>query len=197
MSALRQAWESLLNWVPPPLQIGLALVIVLLIITKLAPRIIRICGMALQAVWAPLLEFLTYPEYLLTTATRQLGWQPLPGTYAYGRTLGTLAPPGTRLGRWLASRRKGLRFPWKTTLAIIALLTTCWYLAPKIPPNGAQAVLTDINTDDVHVNTWLTTGQWTPGTPVPTCIPTADTKPQPHKKKHKRRKHHHHHHSQQ
>jgi len=90
--------------------------------------------MALQAVWAPLLELLTYPEFLLTTATRRTGRQPLPGTYAYGRTLGTLAPPGTRLGRWLAGRRKGLRFPWKTTLLIIAVFTACWYAAPKVPP---------------------------------------------------------------
>src|SRR5215469_7760985 len=33
--------------------------------------------------------------------------RPLPGTYACGRALGTLAPQGTRLGEWLASRRKG------------------------------------------------------------------------------------------
>jgi hypothetical protein len=186
MNAIRQAWESLVNWLPPPLQIGLALVIILLIITKLAPRIIRICGKGLQAVWAPLLEFLTYPEYLLTTAARQAGWRPLPGTYAYGRTLGALAPPGTRLGRWLGDRRKAFRFPWKTTLIIVALLTTCWYLAPKISPNG---VLTDINTDDVHVNTWIATGRWTPGAPVPICVPV-HAKAQPHKKKHKKKHHH-------
>lgn len=192
MSAFRQAWESLLSWVPPPLQVGLASLIALLIITKLAPRIVRFCGMALQAVWAPLLELLTYPEFLLTTAVRRTGRQPLPGTYAYGRTLGTLAPPGTRLGGWLASRRKGLRFPWKTTLVIVAIFTACWYLAPKVPACGAQTVLTDVNTDDIHVTTWLTTGRWTPGTPVPTCIPnSARTDPQQLKKRRKKRMHHH------
>jgi hypothetical protein len=191
MSAFRQAWESLFSWVPPPLQVGLALVIALLIITKLAPRVIRVCGMALRAVWAPLLGALTYPEFLLTTAVRRAGRQPLPGTYAYGRTLGTLAPPGTRLGGWLASRRKALHFPWIPTLVIIAVLTGCWYLAPKVPSGSAQAILTDVNTSDVHVNTWLTTGQWTPGTPVPTCIPNpAHASTQPHKKKHKKKNHH-------
>lgn len=191
MSAFRQAWESLLSWVPPPLQVGLALALILLIITKLAPRIIRVCGMVLQAAWAPLLEVLTYPEFLLTTAVRRAGRQPLPGTYGYGRALGTLAPPGARLGGWLASRRKTLRLPWKTTLLIIAIFTTCWYAAPKVPPGGAQTVLTDVNTDDVHVNTWLTTGRWTPGAPVPICIPSpAHATPEPHKKKHKKRRHH-------
>jgi hypothetical protein len=188
MSAFRHAWESLASWVPPPLQAGLALVLALLIITKLAPRIIRGCGMALRAAWAPVLGLLTYPEFLITTAARRLGRQPLPGTYAYGRTLGTLAPPGTQLGGWLASRRKGLRFPWKTTLLVIAILTSCWYLAPKIPPSGARTVLADVNTDDIHVNTWIATGRWIPPAPARTCIAaTALASPRPHKK----RRHHH------
>jgi len=57
---------------------------------------------------------------------------------------------------------------------------------------GAQTVLTDVNTDDVHVNTWLTTGRWMPGAPIATCILTAaHADPQPHKKKHKKRRRHH------
>jgi hypothetical protein len=194
MSAFGHAWESLVNWVPPPLQVGLALVITALIVTKIAPRIIRVCGVALRTGWEPLLGLLTYPEFLLTTAARRLGWQPLPGTYGYGRTLGALAPPGARVGEWLANRRKGFRFPWKTTLLVIAVLTTCWYVAPNVPSGGPQTLLANINTDDVRINTWLSTGRWTLDAPVAPCIPTpAHTKP-PHKNKpspHKKRKHHH------
>ena len=139
MSTLRHAWASLLTWVPPPFQAGLALVIVLLVITKLAPRVIRGCGMILHAGWTPAMEFLTYPEFLITSTFRRHGWRLLPGTYAYGRALGTLAPPGTQLGRWLRSRfTKPPRFPWKTTIFVITLLAGCWYLAPKAPPGGAR-----------------------------------------------------------
>ena len=133
-------------------------------------------------------ELLTYPEFLITTASRQMSGQPLPGTYAYGRILGTLALPGTRLGGWLASRRKAVRFPWKTTLLVIAILTSCWYLAPKIPASGAQTVLANVNTDDVHVNTWLTTGRWVPAAPARTCIAAAALT---HRRPHRKRRHHH------
>ena len=51
MSAFRHAWESLASWVSPPLQVGLAFAVALLIITKIAPRIIRGCGMALRCHW--------------------------------------------------------------------------------------------------------------------------------------------------
>src|SRR5271165_2028394 len=126
MSTFRQAWDSLLTWVPPPFQAALALIIVLLIITKLLPRVIRGCGIILHAAWTPTLECLTYPEFLITSTFRRHGWRLLPGTYAYGRALGTLAPPGTQLGQWLRSRfTKRPRFPWKTTVLVAALLAGC------------------------------------------------------------------------
>ena len=185
MNGIRHAWGSLFSWVPAPLQIGLALVIVLLLVTKLLPRIIRTGGAAMRVAWEPGLELLTYPEFLITAATRRFGQAPILGTYGYGRVLGALAEPGTKLGEWLASRRKGYRFPWKTALLIVALLTTCWYLAPKVPPGGARTVLSDVNTDDVHLNTWLTTGQWTHDTPPSACTGKLIKRPS-----HKKAKHH-------
>jgi hypothetical protein len=187
VGTFRDAWGSLLSWVPPPVQAAIALVLALLIITKLAPRIIRGCGIALKAAWAPSLELLTYPEYLLTSAFRRNGRQPPPGAYAYGRLLGALAPPGTRLGQWLAARfpRKP-RFPWKTTLLVIALLTASWYLAPKIPPGTPKTLVAHVNTDDSHVSTWLATGRWTPAATTTACTTAAThprPRPQPPKKK--------------
>jgi hypothetical protein len=185
MSALRHAWASLLSWVPPPFQAGLALVIALLVITKLAPRVIRGCGMILHAGWTPALELVTYPEFLITSTFRRHGWRLLPGTYAYGRALGTLAPPGTLLGQWLRNRFTKLpRFPWKTTILIITLLAGCWYLAPKVPPGGVRTVMGNVNTDAIHTSSWLATGQWiSDTTSASACPPAAPAKKAPHKQK--------------
>lgn len=185
MSALWHAWASLLTWLPAPWQAGLALVLALLLVTKLAPRLIRSCGWTLQTGWMPLLELLTYPEYLLTSVFRRYSWQPLPGTYTYGRTLGALAPPGTRLGQWLRGRfQRKLRFPWKTTVLVIAVLASCWYAAPRVPPGAAKTLVANVNTDDTHLSTWLSTGQWTPAaTPLPACRSVAPAKHPSSKKK--------------
>ena len=178
MSTFRHAWASLLTWVPPPFQVGLALVILLLIITKLAPRVIRGCGVILHLGWTPLLELLTYPEFLITSTFRRYQWRLLPGTYAYGRALGTLAPPGTQLGQWLRSRfTKPPRFPWKTTILVIALLAGCWYLVPKVPAGNVRTVMGNVNTDSIHTSSWLATGQWTAvTTSAPVCRPAAPAK---------------------
>jgi hypothetical protein len=169
VTTFRQAWESLASWVPAPLQIGLALVICLLVLTKLFPRIVHVVGVLVRAAWAPLVQLFTYPEFLLTSASRQLGKQPLPGTFAYDRALGTVYSPGLKAGEWLATRRRTFRFPWKSAVLIIAILTSCWYIAPKVPPGGARSVLTDVNTDDVHLDSWISTGKWTPAVTLATC----------------------------
>jgi len=163
MTAFRHVWVPLLHWVPSPIQIGIALVIGLLLLTKVVPRLINLTGLGLRAVWAPLLELLTYPEFLLTSELRRGGRQPLPGTYAYGRVLGALEPPGTRLGRWLANRWSAHRprFPWKSAFLVIALLVGCWYAAPKVSAIGPKTVLADVNADDAHIGTWIATGRWT------------------------------------
>lgn len=168
MSGFRHVWSPLLHWAPPPVQIAIALVIALLLITKVLPRLVNIVGAALRATWTPLLELLTYPEYLLTSALRRGGRQPLPGTYAYGRVLGGLQPPGSRLGAWLAgcwSARRP-RFPWKSALLVIALLVGCWYAAPKVPAGAPKTVLANINTDATHVSSWIATGKWTADPPA-------------------------------
>ena len=190
MNTFRHAWSSLLSWVPPPLQVGIALVLAMLIITKLVPRLIRGGGMALRVLCEPSLELLTYPEFLVTTAARRAGWRIVPGPYAYGRTLGALATSGTRLGQWMANRFSGRkpRFPWKTALLVTALLVGCWYLTPKVPPGHVRTVMTDVNTDDVHVNTWLATGQWTAAA-ASTCA-TSPARPKPKKKITHRQRHH-------
>ena len=187
MSALRNIWSPLLHWAPPPVQVGIALVIVLMLITKVLPRAVTAAGAGLRATWAPLLELLTYPEFLLTTTLRSGGRRPLPGTYAYGRLLGALQPPGTRFGSWLATRwsSRRPRFPWKTTVLIVALLAGCWYAAPKIRAEEPKALLANINTDDTHISTWIATGKWTanPAAACPTATPKpSTTKPGPSKK---------------
>ena len=187
MSAFRDAWSPLLHWAPPPVQVTIALLIVLLLITKVMPPLVNVAGAALRAVWTPLLELLTYPEFLLTTMLRRSGYQPLPGTYAYGRLLGALQPPGTRLGSWLATRWQGrrLRFPWKSALLITALLAGCWYAAPKVHTGAPKTLLANINTDDTHISTWIATGKWT-AAPLAACAPVtskaAKTKPKASKK---------------
>ena len=188
MSGFRDVWSTLLHWAPPPVQIAIALVIALLLITKVLPRLINIIGAALHVVWTPLLELLTYPEFLLTSALRRGGYQPLPGTYAYGRLLGGLQPPGSRLGAWLAAcwAARRPRFPWKSALLVIALLLGCWYAAPKVPAGGPKTAFADINTDATHISSWIATGKWAADPPTACSAVTGKatkTKAKPVKKK--------------
>jgi hypothetical protein len=189
MSAFRNAWASLLTWVPPPFQAVIALIILLLIITKLVPRVIRGCGVILHLGWTPLLELLTYPEFLITTTFRRYEWRLPPGTYAYGRALGSLAPPGTQLGHWLRDRfAKTPRFPWKTTALVVALLASCWYLTPKVPVGNVRTVMGNVNTDAIHTSSWLATGRWAAATSsAPACphVVPANKADQKKKGKHK------------
>jgi hypothetical protein len=175
METLRQAWASLLGGVPVPLQDCIALVITLAILTKIAPRVVRGSGQLLRAGSTPLLELLTYPEFLVTTTCRDRGWQLPPGTYAYGQVLGGLSAGGTRLGGWLQERfARRPRFPWKTAILITAVLVGCWYLAPKIPASGPRNVMTGVNSDAARVSDWLATGQWPTGASQgATCPPSA------------------------
>jgi hypothetical protein len=192
MSTFRHAWTSLLSWVAAPFQVGLALVIVLLVITKVIPRLIRGGGVILHAGWTPALAFLTYPEFLITSTFRRYEWRLLPGTHAYGRTLGALARLGTRLGQWLRTRfTKPPRFPWKTSTLVVALLASCWYLAPKVPAGGVRTVLGVVNTDSIHTSSWLATGQWVSNTTsVSACTPATHAAHPVHKQKgkHKRKR---------
>ena len=54
MSTVQHIWSPLLHWVPPPFQIGIALLITLLLISKVLPRLINALGAVLRAVWTPL-----------------------------------------------------------------------------------------------------------------------------------------------
>ena len=186
MEVFRQAWASLLTWAPSSLRVALALVIAMLVVTKLAPKVVRGCGTILCAGWTPLMMLLTYPEFLLTSLFRRFEWRLMPGTHAYGTALGALATGGTKLGQWLRSRFKTPpHFPWKTAVLAVAVLASCWYLAPKIPPGGARTVMGYVNDDVVIVDSWLATGQWTPVVnSALVCPPTgptakAPTKPKP------------------
>ena len=184
MDLLRQAWASLLTWAPSSVRVALALVVGLLVVTKLAPKVVRGSGAILCAGWTPLMTLFTYPEFLLTSIFRRLGWRLLPGTRAYGRTLGALAAGGANLGQWLRSRfTTAPHFPWKTTVVAVAVLGSCWYLAPKMPPGGARTVMGHVNDDVVSVDSWLATGQWTPvANSTLVCRPTtppAKPKPKP------------------
>jgi hypothetical protein len=192
MTAFRHIWSPLLHWAPPPAQIAIALVILLLLITKVMPGLVNAAGAGLRAAWTPALELLTYPEFLLTTALRRGGRQPLPGTYTYGRMLGALQPAGSRLGGWLATRwsARRPRFPWKSALLVIAVLAACWYAAPKVHAGGPRTMLADVNADDTHVSTWIATGKWTDDPPAACAVLTgkpASAKPKA--AKHKTEKH--------
>ena len=193
MSVFRNVWSPLLHWVPPPVQIGIALIIALLLITKVLPWLINVVGVGLRAVWTPLLELLTYPEFLVTSGLRRGGYQPLPGTYAYGRLLGGLQRPGSRLGSWLATRwsTRRPRFPWKSAFLVIALFVGCWYAAPKVPVGGPRTVLANINTDDTNISTWIATGKWAAEPPTACTVVTgkaAKTKAKAAKKKQVKKK---------
>jgi hypothetical protein len=195
MGEFREAWTSLLSWLPPPMRVAIAIIITALIVTKLAPRVIRGCGNLLHACWAPLLEILTYPEFLLTSLSRHYGRRPPPGTYSYGRTLGTLAATGTSLGQWLRNRFQAYpRFPRKTVIFIIAIIVACWYLTPKIPASEPKTVMSHMNNDVVRVDSWVATGRWKQAgtTSVSGCSPAkpATGKSARHKRhrKHKRRR---------
>jgi len=122
--------------------------------------------------YTPLLELLTYPEFLLTTRLRRSGYQPL---------------PGTRLGSWLASRwpERKPRFPWKTAVLVIALLAGCWYAAPQVHTGAPKTLLANINTDDTSISTWIATGKWAANPAAACTAPAAKpakAKPAPAKK---------------
>lgn len=190
MSISRAAWAALLDWVPPPVQLSIALVLVLIILTKLVPFLLRLAGKGLRLGWSPMLGLLTYPEYLATSMCRRAGQPLLPGTYTYGRVLNALASAGTGLGRWLQERfTKMLRYPWKTTIFVIALVVGCWYAAPKIPPGEPKTLVGHINTDDVRINSWLATGQWVPSArTTPACAATTPAKHARHKQTTRRKR---------
>jgi hypothetical protein len=161
MQLFRELWASLLTWMPSPLRVSLALIAVLFVITSLLPRLIRGLGAVMRIGSVPALALLTYPEFIATTACRRLGWRLLPGTYWYSRGLGALATTGIQVGTWMHSKAKrSLRFPWKTTVAVVVLLSGCWYLAPRLPDGGPKATVNHVNDDLVMVDFWLATGRW-------------------------------------
>jgi len=161
MQPLREAWGSLLVWMPSALRVSLALIVVLMVVTKLLPRLVHGLGALLRSASPPALALLTYPEYLTTTACRQWGWRLPPGTYTYGRGLGALAEAGRSTGTWMQGQlKKGLRFPWRTTIAVVAVLVGCWYLAPNLPDGKPKASIVDVNDEVVRVDYWLATGRW-------------------------------------
>jgi hypothetical protein len=155
----------------------LALVLLVLVVTKLMPLALRVVGAGLARLWAPTIGLFTYPEYLITTLCRRHGWRLLPGTFEFGRLLGVVAAGGTGCGRCLRTRcAKPLRYPLKTTALTAGLLAGCWYLAPVIPPGNPQTMLINVNDDVVRVDSWLKTGQWQSAA-SPACSPRP--KPQP------------------
>lgn len=199
MGDFRQAWTSLLSWLPSPIRVAIAIIIAAWIVTKIAPRIVRWLGAVLQSAWTPMVELLTYPEYIFTSLCRRMGRKPVPGTHAYGTALGAIAAGGTRLGQWLRNRFKVYpRFPLKTIIVIVVALIACWYATPHIPDGGPRKVLGHVNTDVVRLDSWLATGKWQGATvtPATSSCPARHT-PSAAKARKRNRKQRHHRHKRQ
>jgi hypothetical protein len=152
-----------MTWAPSSIRVSLAVVVALALGIKVLPIVARFCGQALGAASIPACELLTYPEFLLTSLSRRIGRRPLPGTFAYGRVLGSVAGTGTWLGRWLSQRfAVSPRYPKKSVLLVVALVAGCWYLAPQLPLGAFRTTLGRVNDDVVRIDSWLATGKWTP-----------------------------------
>src|SRR5215831_1922590 len=60
-------WAQGLDWLPPPLRVGLFLFLALALLVKGGPVLLRLAGGAIVACATPAAGLLTYPEYLTTS----------------------------------------------------------------------------------------------------------------------------------
>ncbi len=161
MNAAHSVWAQGLDWLAPPLRVGLFLFLALALLTKGGPALLRTVGRALVAGAKPAVGLLTYPEYLATSLCRHFGWRLLPGTAAYGQLLGTLASGLSLLGsglRSLGQHRPAV--PWKTLVVVIGVLLAVWFIKSGSIPKELQPTVAAVRTELVRFDNWLGTGQW-------------------------------------
>jgi|SRR3954447_7143273 hypothetical protein len=157
MELFHEAWSGLFSWAPPSVRLGIALALVVLVLTQVLPRLARSVGGLLAAGWTPTVATLTLPEFALTTASRRITGRPIPGAYGYGRFLGSVAEGGRRSGVWLQEHvPKKLDYPVRTVVALALLIVICWHVAPSYPQSAELSQ--HLNSDLSRVDTWLTTG---------------------------------------
>src|SRR6266545_8114432 len=101
MDAAHSVWTHALGWLVPPLRLSIFLLLVLLLVLKGLPALLRFAGRAIEVGATPAALLLTYPEYLTTSLSRRLGWRLAPGTFTYNQLLGGLAASASILGTWL------------------------------------------------------------------------------------------------
>ena len=155
MDILHQEWRSGMVWVPPPVRLVLFIVLVLLLAARGVPLLIRLWAAGLHHS-GPVLEWLTFPEYLATTAARRQERPLLPGTFAYGRLLGAVHRGSLALGGVLlkAGRRQpALRKSLFVLPAILVLAV--WYSAAALPPGEFGDAVRDARSGLATMDLWL------------------------------------------
>jgi hypothetical protein len=163
MDAAHTIWTQALGWLVPPLRLSLFLFLVLLLLVKALPALLRIAGRVTQVTATPAALLLTYPEYLATSLSRRLGWRLAPGTFAYNQFLGALAAGVSALGTWLhAMGQHWPSFPRKTFVLLSAIAIAAWYTKVENMPELVRNTVTPAQAELVRVDTWLGTGEWAP-----------------------------------
>jgi hypothetical protein len=181
VDAAHSVWAQGLDWLVPPLRVGLFLFLVLALLLKCVPVLVGSAGRLIVAGATPTVSLLTYPEYLTTSLCRRFGWRLLPGTFAYGQLLGALAGGFGLLGSWfrsLGQHRPAL--PRKTLVVVIGVLLAAWFVEAKAIPKSLQPTVATMKADLVQFDTWLSTGRWAPPrTTVANWCPPPAKKPAP------------------
>lgn len=184
-------WSQSSAWLAPPLRICLFALVVLAIVTKVLPPVLRHGGRALRSAASPGFMLLTYPEFLLTTAYRRADRRPPAAAFAYGRLLGAAATAVTACGRVLdAAGQRHHRFPIRTFVVATALVLAAWYSGHEELPPAVREASAPVRADLAMVDAWLATGAWapppsaratwcTPSPPAPKPKPPAKPKPAP------------------
>jgi len=163
VDAVHTLWAQVLNWLAPPLRVGLFLFLASALFVKSGPALLRFAGRTIAVGAIPAVGLLTYPEYLATSLCRRFGWRLLPGTFTYGQLLGTLATGLGRLGLWLRSLgQHRLAVPRKTLLVVVGALLAVWFTKAESLPLSLQPTVTAVRADLAQFDCWLVTGQSVP-----------------------------------
>jgi hypothetical protein len=181
VSGVHSIWAQALDWLPPPLRVTLFLCLLGMLLVRGVPALLHWSGRALNVGAKPVMLLLTFPEYVTTSMSRRFGWRLLPGTYAYGRLLGTVADGLGAVGRSLSavgsSRRR--RLPVKVLLLVVLALTlTPWYAKADALPKPVRPTAAALRGQVAQADVWLGSGHWvTPRTTVANWCTVPASKP--------------------
>lgn len=164
MSELRAAYAALLLWVPAAVRVLVVAVLLLVLFTKLVPRLLRALGFLIRRLVPTGCELLLLPEYAATRVSRSLLGRPALGADVYGRVLGTVATSAHDLGSGIERVfGRTFRFPRRPVVAGILLVLVLWFIAPLLALGGTPGrLISGWNGDISRVDRWLATGSWEP-----------------------------------